>query len=243
MKPSLEHAQERAASPTDETEPKKRLRSSGGLLVFSIIALLLAGAIGYQVYETRKLSQQVASMTSRMDAGDSEADSLINTAPPMPHSLPTGPSSGDALDLDHWDPRAELQRMQREMNQLFGTSFSRFHTNPQLGTLFDSRTFTPSIDVEETQDAYLIRVDVPGASESDISVEVEGNVLRIRGETNHEDEGSESSGQIVRKERFEGHFERAIALSSAVDSTKMTSQYENGVLTITLPKEVQSGDS
>jgi len=132
--------------------------------------------------------------------------------------------------------------MQHEMNQLFGSSFSRFQTSPKFGSLFENRTFSPSIDVEETKDAYITRVDVPGANKANLNVEVRDNVLYIRGETKRDVNEDDSAGQVVRKERFEGRFERAIPLPSEVDPAKMTSEYDNGVLTITLPKKDSNAD-
>ena len=237
-----EGAQTRPPLPTD-TAGKGQPRPNVNTIAFSAALALLVGVLGYQVYETRRLSREVASLTTKLDASDPDAPDLQTNARPTPPSRPENwPFGGTDLNLDHWDPRAELQRMQQEMNQLFGTSFSRFHVSPRFGSLFEGRAFSPSIDVEETADAYLVRVDVPGVSQGTIDVEVQDNVLHIRGETNRETERSESKGQVVRKERFEGRFERSIPLPSEVDAAEVTSEYENGILTIKLPKTVSPGD-
>ncbi len=236
-------AQTPSAGLTDDAKRKAHPGSAAKALLFTAVVVLLAGAVGYQAHETRKLSQQVASLSTQLNVDGSEGAGLhTNAAPLTPAAPDVWPFDGTDLELDHWDPRAELQRMQQDMNQLFGTSFSRFHMSPEFGPLFENRVFSPSIDVEQTEDAFLVTVDVPGVSETNINVEVENNVLHIRGETNRETEGSESKGQVVRKERFEGRFERAIPLPSEVDTAKMTTEYENGILTITLPKNIPPGD-
>lgn len=238
-----EGAQTRQSLPTDDTTGKGQRRSTAKTIAFSAALALLVGVLGYQVYETRRLSREVASLTTQLDASGPDVPDLQTNARQLPPPrLDNWPFWGTELDLDHWDPRAELQRMQQEMNQLFGTSFSRFHVSPRFGSLFESRAFSPSIDVEETADAYLVRVDVPRVSEATINVEVQDNLLHIQGETNRETERSESKGQIVRKERFEGRFKRSVPLPSDVDAAKVTSEYENGILTIRLPKTVSPGD-
>jgi HSP20 family protein len=96
----------------------------------------------------------------------------------------------------------------------------------------------PALDVRETDNAYIIEVDLPGMDPKETEVLVEGRMVTIRGRRRIEQERQEG-GYLVR-ERRAGEFIRAVALPGMVDVDEVTSRFENGQLTITLPKEAQS---
>lgn len=119
------------------------------------------------------------------------------------------------------------------MEQLFGDSFSRFHLN----TPPDSLTKTPDIDLQEKSNRYIVTVNAPGADESSLVVNLEGRVLHISMKTEHaEDKSGEENGQYSFRERFMGEFDRALTLPVPANAAKMTTDYHNGVLIITIPK-------
>ena len=94
------------------------------------------------------------------------------------------------------------------------------------------------IDVRETDDAYLVEVDLPGIDPKNLELLIEGRTLTIRGQMTEEKE--EKQGNYLLKERRQGQFMRAVALPAMVDVDKVTSKFENGQLTITLPKAAQN---
>ncbi len=94
----------------------------------------------------------------------------------------------------------------------------------------------PPADVKETDDAIIVTLDLPGIDKNDIDISVLDNELHIIAERNQETEGSEEG--YHKRERMYNRFERWIPLPVAVKAEEATAKVDNGVLTITLPKEV-----
>ena len=95
-------------------------------------------------------------------------------------------------------------------------------------------TWSPRVDVHETDKELLIDVEVPGLEKKDIKVEVKDNTLTISGERKYEKKDKE--GETCRLERRYGKFERTFGLSETLKSDKITASYKNGVLNLKLPK-------
>lgn len=95
--------------------------------------------------------------------------------------------------------------------------------------------YVPSLDVKETKDAYVVRADLPGVEETDIEVNLSGNVLTISGEREHEqrDEGD----QYFAMERSYGSFSRALTLPEGADAENVKAELKDGVLTVIVPKK------
>ena len=102
--------------------------------------------------------------------------------------------------------------------------------NPQRG----EPAFQPSLDVSESESAWLVRTDLPGVELADVEVSVTGNVLTIRGEKKAEPASETSS--LRRTERRYGKFDRSLEFPTDVDAAKVEATAKNGVLTIVLPK-------
>jgi len=127
----------------------------------------------------------------------------------------------------HWNPY-------KEMEQLFGDSFSRFHMNTPLGSL----SKVPDVDSQEKSDRYVVTVNAPGADESSLLVKLEDRVLHISIKTEHaEVQPDEKNGRYNFRERFMGEFHRVLTLPGPANAAKMKTDYHNSVLTITIPKE------
>jgi HSP20 family protein len=95
--------------------------------------------------------------------------------------------------------------------------------------------FTPRIDVSESDEAYVVRADLPGVEEKDIQISLEEGVLSIQGKLESEQE--EERKGLRYAERVRGSFERRIELPGELDETKVSASYKQGVLTVTLPKQ------
>ncbi len=98
----------------------------------------------------------------------------------------------------------------------------------------EARGFGPALDVEETADAYIVRANLPGVSQDDIRVNIHDDVLTISAETASE-ASNEDSKVLLRERRF-GKFSRSLRFPTNVDGDAVAASYENGVLSITLPK-------
>jgi HSP20 family protein len=117
------------------------------------------------------------------------------------------------------------------VSNLFDDFFRDF---PFGSSLLESReTWIPSVDILEKDDALIFRAELPGMTEKDINLKIEGNTLILKGERKMENENSKSNYHRV--ESYYGSFARSFRLPDTVDFDKIKADYKNGVLTITLP--------
>ncbi len=130
------------------------------------------------------------------------------------------------MAIVRWDPFRELTALQSEVNRLFSRVGS--------GDVTERQSWTPSIDVIETDDSIKLKAELAGMDPQDISIEVQDNVLTVSGERRFEEEVKED--KYYRIERRYGSFSRSIALPQAVNENGIEAQYENGVLEVTVPK-------
>jgi HSP20 family protein len=137
------------------------------------------------------------------------------------------------MALIRFEPTREVASLQSEMNQLFSTFFGDT-TGPTNG---NSRRWVPAMDLVETQDHFVVRADLPGLTEGDISIELEDNVLTISGERKLE-EKAEKQGYF-RVERSFGRFARTLTLPDGIDADSIDAQFDNGVLEVHIPKPEQ----
>ncbi|MCY3917917.1 MAG: Hsp20/alpha crystallin family protein [Chloroflexi bacterium] len=98
----------------------------------------------------------------------------------------------------------------------------------------EARGFGLALDVEEKADAYIVRANLPGVSQDDISVNIHEDVLSVSAETAAENR-DENSKTLIRERRF-GRFSRSLRFPTNVDGDAVEASYENGLLSITLPK-------
>ena len=131
--------------------------------------------------------------------------------------------------LDHF---SELESIQKEMNKLFDFSLMR---NPFNESSLFGKQWAPAIDVYESKESILVKVDLPGMKKEDLGVTVQQDHLIIKGERKECVKGK--PGDFYSVERSYGSFYRAIALPAAVDANKVDAKYEDGVLSLTLPKK------
>lgn len=193
------------------------------------IAAVLVIILGIQAYTMFRLNDRL----NQLSGFYSQTNDLQTTTSNLPK--PNLPKSNDDESFKGrtWNPYAEMQHMQNEMEQMFDDSFSRFHMKTPLGSL----STTPDVDLQEKSDRYIVTVNAPGADESSVDVKLEDQVLRISIKTERaKDETNDKNGQYRYRERFVGQFQRALTLPGPANAAKMKTEYHNGVLTITIPK-------
>ncbi len=138
------------------------------------------------------------------------------------------------MALVRWEPARELHNVQSEINRLFNTLFDA----PTAGGQPDfSRRWVPAMDLIETDNAYVLKADLPGVSQEDVSIEFENNVLTVSGERKSEHE--EQRNGFYRLERAHGSFSRSLTLPDGVDPASVTATFDKGVLEINIPKPEQ----
>jgi len=126
-----------------------------------------------------------------------------------------------------WPGTASLkQEMDRLFNRFIEPEWGEFPA--ALGE------WVPSLDLSETKDAFVVKVEVPGMDSRDIQVSLQENLLTIKGEKKQEKE--EKDERHHRVERSYGAFTRTVRLPVAVDGSKVDAKFKNGLLTVTLPK-------
>jgi HSP20 family protein len=136
------------------------------------------------------------------------------------------------MALVRWNPARELDTLQGEMNRLFS---SFFDTPTNAGNANGiTRRWIPAMDLVETREYFVLKADLPGMTENDISVEVENNVLTISGERKTEHE-AEAEG-YYRIERASGAFSRSLTLPEGIDADAVKARFEGGVLEVRVPK-------
>jgi HSP20 family protein len=120
-------------------------------------------------------------------------------------------------------PWSDMNRLAREMDTLLGAGWSQ-----------SSDLWAPAVDVEETADALVLTAELPGMSRDAIDIELEDGVLTIQGEKKEEQKEEGTQGLLY--ERRWGSFTRRFTLPRAVDSANITARYDNGILSIRVPK-------
>jgi HSP20 family protein len=136
------------------------------------------------------------------------------------------------MALVRWEPVRELTSLQNEMNRLFNTFFDTPATSPGNGGTL--RRWVPAMDLVETDDAFVLKADLPGLSEEDVHIEVEDNVLTISGERKAEHE--EKKEGYFRVERAYGSFRRSLTLPEGVNANAVQASFNRGVLEVRIPK-------
>ncbi len=137
------------------------------------------------------------------------------------------------MALVRWEPTRELQTIQQEMNRLFGTFFDS-PTGSAGNGASPVRRWIPAMDLLEEEGEFVLRADLPGVSEDEVSVELEENVLTISGERRSEHQ--ESKHGNVRIERASGRFARSLTLPEGVDPESIRASFDKGVLEVRIPK-------
>ena len=132
--------------------------------------------------------------------------------------------------LVRWTPFTEMDRLSQAMNRLFDN-----YDNTGRATQV---TWSPAIDVTEDKDKIVLFADVPGLAEKDLDVQIEKDVLTLRGERTLE---RKDDGEGARRyERASGNFVRSFTLPQTIDVEHVTAALKDGVLTLTLPKKPEA---
>jgi HSP20 family protein len=149
-------------------------------------------------------------------------------------------------DLTPWSGQRGLSPLggdpfvsfRREMDRLFDDFFSpaepRSFAAPAAGGIW------PSLDVRETDQAYVVSAELPGLEQKDVELNLRDNVLTISGEKRQEHK--EEDGGRTYAERTYGRFQRSIPFDGEVDPDKVDATFKNGVLNVTLPKNPKAQD-
>ncbi|MFN3531077.1 MAG: Hsp20/alpha crystallin family protein [Candidatus Brocadia sp.] len=137
-----------------------------------------------------------------------------------------------AKDLMKWPQLPTISSLQSEINRMFDRFFRGWEL-PEFGV--ETGAWMPPIDLSETADKVTVKAEIPGIDPKEVDISIQGNTLRIKGEKKEEKE--EKGENYYRMERCYGSFSRSIDLPTSVDPNKVTAEYKNGVLEITMQKK------
>ncbi len=134
--------------------------------------------------------------------------------------------------LTRWEPFRGAASLQDQVNRLFGDVFERAGEESSL------TAWAPSVDIYETEHELVVKADLPEVDPKDLDIRVENNILTIRGERKFEKKVNEEN--YLRVERSYGSFARSFTLANTVNSEAIKADYQNGVLTLSIPKKEEA---
>jgi len=132
-------------------------------------------------------------------------------------------------------PFRRVSTLRDEIDQIFNQVFDRFLDTPDAtrsGQFLSG--WLPAVDLYEDKDNFVVKAELPGMKKEEIDISLHDGFLTLSGERKQEQK--HESSEVYRSERFLGRFQRSINLPSKVNADKITATYQDGVLTVVLPK-------
>src|SRR6266576_2095628 len=134
--------------------------------------------------------------------------------------------------LNRWEPSRGTTTLQEQFNRVFGDMLERAGDESNL------TPWAPAVDIFETEHELVVKADLPDVNPQDLDIRVENNILTIRGERKFE---NKTNGEdYLRVERAYGPFSRSFSLANFVKSDAIKADYQNGVLTLSIPKREEA---
>ena len=138
------------------------------------------------------------------------------------------------MAIVRWDPFRDLNMLQDRMNRLFDDAGRPWRTDEPAATT----SWSPSVDIFETEGEIVVKAELPGMDRKDIQLNLENNVLSLRGERKFQKETKDDNYHRI--ERSNGVFSRSFSIPATVDEERIRADYNDGVLKIVLPKKAQA---
>ena len=135
------------------------------------------------------------------------------------------------MSIVRWDPFRDVSALQDRINRIFNESFGRSRDFEDEVSLYDWR---PPVDIYETGEGIVLKIELPGVNKGDVSVEVKDNVLTIKGERLLDPAIRDES--YYRKERSFGKFNRSFSLQELIKPDLIKASFKDGVLTVEIPR-------
>ena len=135
--------------------------------------------------------------------------------------------------LDNW---SDFGTLQDRINRMFDDTFRSLTVSDSEN--METGNWTPTVDVVENNDNFLVKADIPGVKKNDLKVDVKDGTLTIKGEKKQEEKVEKDN--YIRVERSYGNFVRNFTLPANVDASKINAKFTDGVLEITIPKKEEA---
>jgi len=130
-------------------------------------------------------------------------------------------------------PWSDFERMQNRLRRMFESPFDSDFFTESVG-------WSPAVEVSETDDELTVTVELPGMGRDDVEIDLENNVLTIRGEKSSETEEEDKEKKMHVWERRYGSFHRSFTLPRSVDADQVKAEFRDGLLKVRLPKMEQA---
>ena len=140
------------------------------------------------------------------------------------------------MAIVRWQPFCDLMATERGFDRLFRDAFSS--VLPVREGELPTRAWAPAVDICENENNIVLKAELPGVDPKDVEVRVEDNTLYLKGERKFEKDTKEEN--YHRMERSYGSFARSFALPNSIDAEKVAAEYQDGLLTLTLPKREET---
>ena len=134
--------------------------------------------------------------------------------------------------VNRFDPFRDLTLLQDRINRLFDDSMVRQERQPS-----PNEAWVPMVDITEDENEIVLWVDLPGVSQKEVDIIINGDQLTLKGEKKLD---QTNQRKYLRRERLVGPFSRTFQLNLPVETEKISAVYRNGVLEIHLPKPAES---
>ncbi|RZB32600.1 MAG: HSP20 family protein [Desulfobacteraceae bacterium Eth-SRB2] len=139
------------------------------------------------------------------------------------------------MELIRWNPRRELFGLHNSINRMFDNFISPTVRGDEALSVWG---WNPVVDIYENEENIVITAELPGVDKKDMTVDIKGRVLTLKGERLTDNEVKEDN--YYRQERCYGKFERCFTLPVEIDPEKIKADYKDGVLKIAIPKTEES---
>ncbi len=189
-------------------------------LIYALLSVLVVIVLAqsYLIYDFKK--------------NVNKQDVVVNT---HTTNYPASSQFFNNFNAKNTDPFEQMKKMQEEMQKSFGHFNSVFADDPFFQSAFKDMSISPLSDFKATDKEYILELNIPGSSEQKIDIKTQNNILKISAVT--EVIKDENNTKYMHKERFTQRFERSFTLPLDADVDKLKSNYESGVLKITIPKK------
>jgi HSP20 family protein len=138
------------------------------------------------------------------------------------------PEQRSRLAPERWEPLSELEQATERMRRMLDQTFGSFGWPSPVET----RGWSPLVDIEEADDAYVVEAELPGVKREDVNIELVGNELTITGEVKQR----KHTGALRRQTRRTGRFAYRVGLPAQVEAENIEASLSDGVLTVRVPK-------
>ena len=190
--------------------------------LITIGLLALVGTVGAETYYTHKVAE-------RVEANGNSAQTE-QQAPGAIAGDETSPGYGS------WDPWLEMHRIQQRIDSLFEDSWQRMQVDFGAPEAIAPILSEPEVTLQEEKGDYVVTATLPGIEEGDLNVSLDDRLLRISAQRQSQQTQTADNGQVVREESYASSIQRAFTLPGPVDASGMHTKFDDGVLTVTIPK-------